>query len=392
MIKKALAEVNLIGDQRYDRRKSMANFRKVKIIQTIDKEVKIMYNDNVGHSNGVIEMSKATIKDIANDCGVSIKTVSRVLNNSSMVSEETKEKVYDSMKRLNYQVNILARGLKGSRTNIIVIFTERHHEEHLSAWHNIMLKYLFSYAKEKSLKAVMSPSNSQKYLEDETDGFYLLTSGIADGAILLENVHQDSRVEYFKKTNIPYVVFGEPEDKTIPSVSLDNYEVGYKGGEFLIGKHYKKIAFLIGEEKFLSTQLRIRGFQEAVAKSKDMIEHSIYTGVDTIEKAYNTAKKILCSMDVDAFFVSGDERAIGVYRAIYERGLRIPEDVSVLGIDNIPLGQYLYPPISTIEQNFELLAKRCIDKLSKLMNHEKIGKDLIVEKFPCSIIERKSTL
>lgn len=336
-------------------------------------------------------MSKATIKDIANDCGVSIKTVSRVINDSSMVSEETKEKVYASMKRLNYQVNMLAKGLKGSRTNIIVIFTERHHEEHLSAWHNIMLKYLFSYAKEKSFKAVMSPSNSQKYLEDETDGFYLLASGIADGAILLENVHQDSRVEYFKKTNIPYVVFGEPEDTTIPAVSLDNYDVGFKGGEFLIKKQYKKIVLLIGEEKFLSTQLRIKGFKDAVKKENGRVQYQIHTGVDTIEKAYNKAKEILDSTDVNAFFVSGDERAIGVYRAIYEKGLKIPEDVSVLGIDNIPVGRYLYPPISTIEQNFELMAKECIDKLSKLMNHEKIDEKFIAQKFPCVIIERKST-
>ncbi len=337
-------------------------------------------------------MNKITITDIANDCGVSIKTVSRVLNNSPMVSEKTKQLVFASMKEHNYQVNMLAKGLKGSRTNIIVIFTDRHQEEHLSAWHNIMLKYLFSYAREKSLKAVMSPSNSQMYLEDETDGFYLLTSGIADGAILLENVHQDSRVEYFKKTNIPYVVFGEPEDITIPSVSLDNYDVGFKGGEFLIKKKYRNIVFLIGEEKFLSTQLRLKGFLDAVEKEKDHVQYKIYTGVDTIEKAYQAAGQILDSLKVDAFFVSGDERAIGVYRAIYEKGLRIPQDVSILGIDNIPIGQYLYPPISTVEQNFKLMAKECIDKLSKLMDHEEIDEQLIAEKFPCEIIERKSTV
>lgn len=334
-------------------------------------------------------MNKTTIIDIARDCGVSVKTVSRVLNNSPLVSDETKEKVYASMKSLNYQVNMLAKGLKGSKTNIIVIFTDRHHEEHLSAWHNIMLKYLFSYAKEKSLKVVMSPSNSQEYLEDETDGFYLLASGIADGAILLENVHHDLRVEYFNKTGIPYVVFGEPEDQSIPAVSLDNYDVGFKGGSYLLNRHYKNMVFLIGEKKFQSNQLRSRGFEDAV--SPEGIWHEVVYGIDTTEKAYRIAEEILREKKVDAFFVSGDERAIGVYRAIYEKGLKIPQDVAVLGIDNIPIGRYYYPPISTIDQNFEQMARILIDKLYLLMNHGVLEQGLLCEKLLSTVVERQST-
>ena len=111
---------------------------------------------------------------------------------------------------------------------------------------------------------VLSPSNSEKFEEDETDGFYLMASGIADGAILLENILNDPRVDYFEKHNIPYVVFGEPENPDVPSVSLDNFDVGYNGGRYLIGRGYSKIALLIGEQKFLSTQLRIEGFEKAM--------------------------------------------------------------------------------------------------------------------------------
>ena len=334
-------------------------------------------------------MNKITITDIAKECGVSIKTVSRVMNKSPEVSDATKDKVLATMKELGYQVNLMARGLKGSRTNIIIVFTDRHQEEHLSIWHNIMLKYLFKYAKEKSLKIVMSPSNSEKYLEDETDGFYLLYSGIADGAILLENVHNDKRVEYLEKQEIPYVVFGEPEDHGTNSVSLDNYDVGFKGGRYLVEKKYKNIVFLIGEKKFLSTQLRIKGFEEAV-KGYDVSYH-IHTGVDTIEKAYQEALVILDKFPVDAFFVSGDERAIGVYKAINEKKRRIPEDVAVLGIDNIPLGQYLYPPISTVKQDFQQLAYECINKLVLLLDNEGTEKAPKEIRIAASIIEREST-
>ncbi len=334
-------------------------------------------------------MNKTTITDVAKKCGVSIKTVSRVINNSPNVSESTREKVLATMKEDGYQVNLLARGLKGSRTNIVIVFIDRHREEHLSMWHNIMLKYLFQYGKENSLKIVISPSNSEKYLEDETDGFYLLSSGIADGAILLENVHNDKRVEYLNKENIPYVVFGEPEDNSIHSVSLDNYDVGYQGGKYLTSKNYKNISFLIGELKFLSTQLRIKGFEEAIKGTG--INYKIYSGIDTIEKAYQEAHSILESTTVDAFFVSGDERAIGVYKAIGERKLQIPKDVAVMGIDNIPIGEYLYPPITTVEQDFKKLAFECIKKIILLLEQgdtEDLPKKILIT---ANIIEREST-
>lgn len=333
-------------------------------------------------------MKKATIVDIAKVCKVSTKTVSRVMNNSPNVSDKTKELVRNAMKEYGYQVNMLARGLKGSRTNIIVVFAERHNEEHLSIWHTIMLKYLFRYGKQKSMKIIVSPSSSERFEEDETDGFYLIANGIADGAILLENVVNDPRIEYFEKRNIPYIVFGEPEDnKYVPSISLDNYDVGYRGGSFLLEKGYKNIAFLIGENKFLTTKFRIQGFVDAL-KGED-IKYNIYSGTDTVEKAYLRSVEILEKEKVDAFFVSGDERAIGVYRGIYENGYQIPGDIGVLGIDNINLGAYLYPPISTLEQNFKSMARKCIDCIVDQIEGEEIVKYTI--KFPSTIIEREST-
>lgn len=332
-------------------------------------------------------MKNVTIVDIAKACSVSVKTVSRVINNSPNVSEKTKEKVYAAMKKHGYQVNMLAKGLKGSRTNIIVIFVDRHNEEHLSIWHNIMLKYLFRYAKEKGMKIVVSPSNSEQFVEDETDGFYLIASGIADGAILLENVLQDSRIEYFEQRGIPYVVFGEPENKDVPSVSLDNYDVGFRGGQYLLQKGYKKIAFFIGEIKFMSTKLRIKGFTEALAGQD--VKHYIYSGIDTVEKAYEKAVEVLRDEEIDAFFVSGDERAIGVYRGIYEAGYQIPGDIAVLGIDNISLGAFLYPPISTVKQDFKEMAKICIDFVVDQINDQ--GPNELMIKVPTEIIEREST-
>ncbi len=334
-------------------------------------------------------ISRVTITDIAEKCGVSIKTVSRVLNQSPDVKPATRDKVLAAMKEEGYQVNLFARGLKGSRTNIIIVFIDRHQEEHFSLWHNIMIKYLIQYAKKNNLKIVISPSNSEEYLEDETDGFYLLSSGVADGAILLENVKNDKRVEYLEEHGIPYVVFGEPEGEDIYSVSLDNYDVGFKGGSFLVNKGFRDIVFMLGETRFLSNQRRIKGFLDAVEGTG--VNHEEVPGIDTIEKAYRQTLVILGRRRVDAFFVSGDERAIGVYRAIYEKSLRIPKDVAVLGIDNIPQGKYLFPPMSTIDQDFDRLARECICRVVILLQGdvtEDVKRKILI---PGAIIERDST-
>ena len=128
--------------------------------------------------------SNVTIVDVADMCGVSVKTVSRVVNQDSNVSERTRKKVLDAIKETGYQVNMFARGLKGQKTNIIMIFTDRHGEEHLSNWHTLMLKYLFRYAKESGMKVVMSPSNSTRCIDDDTDGFTLLANGMAGNPVI----------------------------------------------------------------------------------------------------------------------------------------------------------------------------------------------------------------
>lgn len=337
-------------------------------------------------------MKRVTISDIALKSGFSIKTVSRVLNGSKSVKQDTRDKILSVIEEEGYSANQMARSLKGVSSKIIVVFIDRHNGEYLSIWHNIMLKYLFIYARQEGMKIVVSPSSSERFEEDETDGFYLVANGIAEGAILLENILDDDRVRYFEKNGIPYVVFGEPENENVPVVCLDNYDLGYKGGKFLSGKGYKHIALSIGDLKFLSTKKRIDGFRMAMMESH--CQYEIYDGIDTPEKAYQKAKEVLAIEPVpEAFFVSGDERALGVYRAIYEKGLSIPKDIAVLGIDNIDIGNYYYPPISTVGQDFQHMAEGCINYVMQQIEDQKKG--IRIQKrrynYPCQVIERDST-
>jgi DNA-binding LacI/PurR family transcriptional regulator len=332
-------------------------------------------------------MNKTTIADIAKTCGVSTKTVSRVINNSSDVKEKTREIVLAALNDSNYRANILAKGLRGGRTNIIIVFIDKHNDEHLSIWHNMMLRYLFIYAKKRGMQLIISTSSSEKYIEDEMDGFSLISSGVADGVILLENVSNDPRIDYFRRKNIPYIVFGEPDEPKVSSVSLDNYSVGFTGGKYLAEKGYTDIAFFVGDEEFLSTKLRVSGFEDAMKGKK--VKYFVNTNIDNVKKSYERSVKLLKQRKIDAFFVSGDERAIGVYRGIYEQGLSIPKDVAVLGIDNIILGSYLHPPISTLNQDFEAMAKACVDFVVDSIESQSIID--VKLRVPTKVIEREST-
>lgn len=337
-------------------------------------------------------MKKITIKDIAKLSGYSVKTVSRVINNESSVKEYTRDKINKIIRENNYHTNFLAKGLKGDKINLVVVFIDRHEGEFLNIWHNMMLRHLFNYAKNIGIKIVVSPSNSDEYTSDETDGFNLISSGLANGAILLEVVNDDPRIKYLKEQNIPFVVFGEPREVNISSASINNYMVGLKGAEYLVGKGYRNIRFLVGDTEFISNQKRVEGFISFI-KDSGSIHYEIVSHVVSMETAYEEARKILLSDDspVDAFFVSGDERAIGVFKAIYEQNLNIPEDVAVLGIDNINIGNYLHPALSTIEQDFKTLAMKCLDLVSEeIKNDTNFFKHQIIRTEPV-ILERSST-
>ncbi len=333
-------------------------------------------------------MSQMNMKGIAELCGVSIKTVSRVLNNSTSVKPETREKILEVIQEQGYQVNLLARGLKKMKTNTIIVFIDKHQEKYWGIWHTQMLQFLLREAKGKGYKIVVSPSSATGHLNDETDGFHLLSSKMADGAIILDNAQEDIRLDFLNKNKIPYVLVGQTEDENVCWVDLDNYNTGVTGCEYLISKGYKKIAFLLGQEQYHVNRLRADGFSKVAMDNN--ISFCVEYNVDSMEAAYATTLKLQNKNHYDALFISGAERAIGAYRALNELGLSIPEQVAVLGIDNIPLCNFLYPSMSTMDQQCQRFANAVIEKLYELINgnNDCHHQHILFENI---IIEREST-
>jgi len=275
------------------------------------------------------------------------------------------------IKSTGYQVNIIARSLRKKTTGILIAFVGENRVNYMGNFHNVFIRYLDSEANRLGYKLIVSKSSASKVEENKHDGFYLLKNGFADGAIIFDTREIDLRIDYLVKRNIPFVIVGRDNIYDSTSfVNLDNIKAGYLGAEYLISRGNRSILFLLGDKSFTVNEDRVKGFIQASDDyhiKKELI--NINYGIMNPKIAYETIKNILEKEIPNAIFVSGDERAIGVYHAIQEKGLKIPQDIAVLGIDNIPLSEYYYPALTTIDQSVKEMAKEATKFLKQLLKN-----------------------
>ena len=337
-------------------------------------------------------MKEYTIKDIAKIANVSPRTVSRVVNKEEKVKKETREKILKIIKSTGYQVNLIARSLRKKTTGILIVFVEKNAANYIGNFHNVFIRFLDSEANRLGYKLIVSKSSASKVEENKHDGFYLLKNGFADGAIIFDTREIDRRIDYLVGSDIPFVIVGRDNVYESTSfVNLDNIKAGYLGAEHLIKRGHKSIRFFLGDENFTVNQDRTKGFIQACNDYhiKSELRHIDY-GIMNPKFAYEKMKNILEAEIPDALFVSGDQRAIGAYHAIQERGLKIPQDIAVLGIDNIPLSEYYYPALTTISQSVRKMANGAIKILvQQLKDPEKHKSQRII--FQPKLIIRDST-
>ncbi|GAB2673083.1 LacI family DNA-binding transcriptional regulator [Paenibacillus thermoaerophilus] len=308
-------------------------------------------------------MKTYTIKDVAHLSGVSVRTVSRVINNDPHVKAETREKVLKVIAETGFEANLLAKSLREKRTNTLIAFVDQHRGQFWGAFHNEMLQEMMKEARRSGYRMVISSSSADSYTEDENDGFYLLKHGMADGAVMFDTKEKDKRVEYLRSKKVPFVILGKDRDHFDTSyVDLDNVYAGYLAAQYLVSKGRKHILFMLGNRDYIVNQERAEGIRRYLAENPDPGRQArIEYDVGNIEQAYSRTKEALAGTPrPDAIFISGDERAIGVYRAVYEQNLRIPDQVAVLGIDKIAMGAFYHPPITTIDQQIPAMAQTAL--------------------------------
>lgn len=326
-------------------------------------------------------LKRITIKDVAAKCNISIRTVSRVLNNDPHVKLETRKLVQETIDELGFKVNAIARSLKDKRTNQIVVFIDVHDGNFWGSFHNEILQEFYKQTKANGYRMVISLSSADSFQEDDNDGFYLIKHGLCDGVIMFDTKAGDRRIAFLKEFNVPFVIFGKDvTNYDTPYVDLDNEYAGYLGAKYLYENGYDDFIFFLGNEVYIVNQERARGFYK-FCEEKGLATNMVKFGVSSMEIAYKETQEFLKTYSGKklAIFISGDDRAIGVYRAIHEIGLKVGEDIGVLGIDNIKAGEYFYPPLTTIDQPKKEFSETAFAILIEQLNQQtKVTKRILI--------------
>ncbi len=325
----------------------------------------------------------ATIKDVAERVGVSVTTVSRVLNNRGYLSEDLKRRVYQAMEELNYQPNELARSLFRKKSNIIgLIIPDISHP-----FFGEIAIHAESYAYKKGYKILLCNSRLNKSKEKEY--INMLKASQVDGIIM--GSHTLDTKEY-NSINLPIVTIDRQLSDSIPYVSSDHYKGGELATKLLIQRGCKKIAHISGNLKLhLLAKTRYDGFMDTVTKFQ--ILH-VVVETDLNGFKYEEYEQIVTDLfrehpDLDGIFASSDIIAAQVLKECRRIGKRVPEDVKVVGFDGIRVGEYITPELTTIQQPIKDIAKTAVKLLIDQINGTEVPRENIL---PVKLIEKETTL
>jgi len=324
------------------------------------------------------------LKDIAKELGVSVSTVSRSLSNSSEIGEETRNKVKDIAARLNYIPNYSARSLAGGSSKSIGIILP----EISSNYYVQIVEHTGAILKSEGYSFILGISNHN--LNDEIQFLNEFRNKEVDGIIIAGEAHEDIVKDLRKMREIyklPVVLINTfvscPE---CDYIMIDDFHGISSAINYLKEAGHKNIGF-IGDE--ISTYLRFNFFKNAIAQTGLIFnERYIKTGKERFELGgYLRMKDILKEKEMPtAVFASYDNFAIGAIKAIHEAGLKIPDDISIVGFDNIREAAYLTTPLTTVSTpvkemchiSIKLLLNKIETKDQKLIQHVSLKPELVI--------------
>ncbi|MBU9712887.1 LacI family DNA-binding transcriptional regulator [Evansella tamaricis] len=327
-----------------------------------------------------------TIYDIAKKTGFSITTVSKVLNNYSDVGAKTRKKILDAVNEMDYYPSSSARSLTTKKSwSIGVVYVEQLGMEH--PFFNAVIES-FKNSMEKSGYDLLFASNKigndmKTYLD------HFQYRGV-DGVVIVCSALKDSHVERLIRSTIPSVVIDFDSRETCVVYSDNEY-----GCELAVNHLYslghRKIAHISGDQELFPGVTRLEGFIRAMQKHKLSISDGFIAdgGYFSYEGGRAAMRKLLLQDEKPtAVFVAGDLMALGAIAEIRDHGLNVPDDISVIGFDDIKMIQYTEPALTTIRQETSILGKTAANLLLDQINDKE--KQSLAVKIPVKLIERKS--
>ena len=336
----------------------------------------------------------ASIKEVAKLAGVSIATVSRYINNPDQVKDKTRIKVQEAINETGYAPNKLARNFRRGKTHVIIVVVPSIGVPFFDG----VMEGIWHVAKEQGYSILVRETRLGEMEFDEFSK--MVISKEADGIILLstlspfkykESIHVNGDKE---SKQIPIVLACEnisEEMKEFPSVRIDNPAAAMEATNYLISLGHKKIAFIRGRSNSTLTLGRENGYRQAMTAAGITVEDEwVLEGQMSIEGARRSTRQLVNGrVPPTAIFCSNDEMAMAAIHEIKANGLRVPEDISVIGFDDIRFAEIMDPPLTTVGQPAIEIGERATYRLLQAIDGAEIGQ--ATETVPHRLVVRRST-
>ena len=324
----------------------------------------------MARNDGNGDQSRATIREIARAAGVSIATVSRVINGRPDVSPQTREVVLRVVREHGFSTNRNARALSGGRTGLVGVTLPILE----AAYFAVIVSGTAEALYEHDMRIVLCPTLHQH--EREVTLLDRLMHGTTDGAVLMLPEESNAELRALQETGYPFVVV-DPRvrlDQGIPAVSASNASGARAAVEHLLSLGHSRIGAILGPPDWMATTERLNGYRSALAAAGVLPAPDLVVESDfSIESGEAAAASLLDLPErPTAIFGFNDNVAIGALRAAEARGLTVPDDLSVVGFDDSEQSGLVTPALTTVRQPLAEMGRMAVSLLMRLLDHQRV--------------------
>ncbi|MCX4342848.1 MAG: LacI family DNA-binding transcriptional regulator [Kineothrix sp.] len=323
----------------------------------------------------------ATIREVSRLAGVSPSTVSRVINGTANVDIEKRERVLEAINQTNFQPNELARALYKKSSKIIGLIVPNIENPFFSELARTIEEAAFGYG----FRLLLCNSNNDT--EKERININMLDQMKADGVILITNSGETGKM--IANCTLPVVIVDRhvPDTGEIAFIESDNYNGGRMATQCLVDCGCKKIVCMRGPQKFTSGFLRFKGYQDVCQENG--IEERFIDCKYSFESGKKAALKMIETFpDTEGIFAANDMVALSAYKILRNHGIRVPENIQIVGFDDIGFSSLFSPEITTIHQPIQKMGQRAVDIIYQYSNGQPFEKESI---FEVQLIKRETT-
>lgn len=324
----------------------------------------------------------ATIKDVANRAGVSISTASLVINRKQGVSDKLRRKVWEAIEELNYHPNALARGLKVNASKFLGLTIP----DIVNPFFPLIVRGVEDAAAHYGYTIILG--NTDGEIEKEERYLNHFIEKRVDGLILIPSSGNPTSTSVFYQSALPKVIIDRGlTGMDIPTVITDNVYGAYLGTKHLLNNGRIKVLFISGPENVQASKDRCLGYSKALEEYKNKNKLIVY-GQFSFESGNKIVAKALTELDFDAVLSANDMMALGAMKALAQKGVAIPEEIEVVGYDNILFSELSRPSLTTIEQPAYEMGFKAVELLVESINSDTKSVSKILE--PRLIIRESS--